>query len=965
MMAQSPLSTTTISKSVIPLKEDDDYYTSLNYSPNQTYYCYDWLSSYMEYYNSLTDTSTLDPAPSLLENILRTKAIEANKAMFVLDLYPVRIFEKQTPEEVIEQYYNSSSISKYDLSAYDKYLKTNVLTSLGIVLPNHIEDLTDVTIALPDSRLANIVDKISFFNYQDQLLGGIIPDVNDIMIQKKYLNLLKVKVDFKNGVVLNFNLKPLDCEHSVVNLSSGSSTSGAGGTNTVGTGVDGPIIVEGDNQNPTYQDENGDPSSHPPLGDPEPPTLDECDIQPSYFNNPANGQPYNAQFSFPQLNPDFTYTVQTPIYLPSNTYNIIIGYTTTVVSVMDPYESTLNPGVHGPIGQVKTAVYLNPKNSKVTKPIIITDGIDFDGTRTYDKLFKSFGGNSIITLLWDGGYDVIFADFKGGADFMQRNSYALVELIRSLRFDQDVEEIEALIGPSMGGQVARHALLFWEKSLIGQYGDHKVKRFITADSPWEGANIAPAIQTMGYIYENESDAAMKIKVKINSPASRQLLLNHVNNSNFNFIESACGSGNYNFGPHQYRTAWIDEIETLGDTPKKCDKLIAIADGSGSGGTQSAAASEILEFKFIDFGFFSTLGIYGYQHFYSIEDSGNEKLLKKSICKTGLYNIHNNAGSKEFDSANGSPYDLTKDIASIDGLKIKHGKIEIDIDRNKIKPFTFIPTFSALGLSQSSMTDNFFSLTTPNGAGFTMTSSRFDAVFFDNRNSAHTSMSLVESPGSVPFLLQELQWVKENDTKCDMMSNGAMNDFLAFEKIQLSAYAPSSFCIPFPELKITNISGNYCNFVFEQSGSQINISTQSPYDCHELVTFCFKLPNCPTEICKQIEINYNYSGNKIKNAEHPQGLEASESNSHILSNTLDKNSSHKINISPNPASSIIHIDCSLKDYKFTLSDVNGRVLINSQNEKSADVSHLATGLYFGSIISTDGAILSNQKIFIIR
>ncbi len=49
----------------------------------------------------------------------------------------------------------------------------------------------------------------------------------------------------------------------------------------------------------------------------------------------------------------------------------------------------------------------------------------------------------MISLLWDGGYDVIIADFAGGADFIQRNAFAFIELVRSLRQDQGVEAIEA------------------------------------------------------------------------------------------------------------------------------------------------------------------------------------------------------------------------------------------------------------------------------------------------------------------------------------------------------------------------------------------------------------------------------------------------------------------------------------------------------------------------------------------
>src|SRR5690606_2160692 len=88
------------------------------------------------------------------------------------------------------------------------------------------------------------------------------------------------------------------------------------------------------------------------------------------------------------------------------------------------------------------------------------------------------------------GYDVIYLDFHNGADFMEHNAMLLLELIKRVNFKKCGSEEIAIIGASMGGQVARFALSYMEQNHIS----HCVRTTILFDSPNEGANIPIGLQ---------------------------------------------------------------------------------------------------------------------------------------------------------------------------------------------------------------------------------------------------------------------------------------------------------------------------------------------------------------------------------------------------------------------------------------------------------------------------------------
>ncbi|WP_310555338.1 T9SS type A sorting domain-containing protein [Flavobacterium sp.] len=197
---------------------------------------------------------------------------------------------------------------------------------------------------------------------------------------------------------------------------------------------------------------------------------------------------------------------------------------------------------------------------KIRKTVIILDGFDpGDGRKIYpgsigyksDKssleelmLFKDETGvdRNLVTKLRNApyGFDVTLVNFPAGADYVERNAMALVALFQrenaKLASNGSTEQI-SIIGPSMGGLVARYALAYMEKNNI----PHNTKLFVSFDSPHLGANIPISTQENLYFfgyYGQKEKAKQKFDENFRSPAARQMLTEQLDGVQQNFPYTA-------------------------------------------------------------------------------------------------------------------------------------------------------------------------------------------------------------------------------------------------------------------------------------------------------------------------------------------------------------------------------------------------------------------------------------------
>jgi Secretion system C-terminal sorting domain len=272
-------------------------------------------------------------------------------------------------------------------------------------------------------------------------------------------------------------------------------------------------------------------------------------------------------------------------------------------------------------------------NNKLVRPFIFVDGIDFDPT-TYtdpnnnneivrhgntgwdvltmgadDGKLDILPGNQedydafkeypiafqklVISSQANGGdsYDIMFVDFSSGADYIQRNSLLLQEVLRQVN-QRKVANAQGrvnknvVLGASMGGLVVRHALTSMEKR--GE--NHCTHTYISFDAPQKGANIPLSIQAMGWFLNKSIDdpQAKGFWKNLSMPAPRQLLINHfgdvAKNNGGVTIEKINWSANFDTNiPEDYkclRTEFVKEMNDL-DYPKDA-RNIAVSCGSTLG-----------------------------------------------------------------------------------------------------------------------------------------------------------------------------------------------------------------------------------------------------------------------------------------------------------------------------------------------------------------------------------------------
>jgi hypothetical protein len=208
--------------------------------------------------------------------------------------------------------------------------------------------------------------------------------------------------------------------------------------------------------------------------------------------------------------------------------------------------------------------YAAGHNGKLLKPLIFVDGIDFDPTTyTYNgqvvrhgstgwdvfqlgnsasgaNAFDPDNGNSelrsypgVLKELGQTGndFDIVFVDFRRGADWIEKNGEVLINVIEFVNKAKIQNEAAGLctfdnvvLGASMGGQVAKWALSTMEKRGLA----HETHTYISFDSPQKGANIPVGIQAFAYFGSQAGNSyAAKAWYSLNTPAARQLLVRHL------------------------------------------------------------------------------------------------------------------------------------------------------------------------------------------------------------------------------------------------------------------------------------------------------------------------------------------------------------------------------------------------------------------------------------------------------
>lgn len=283
--------------------------------------------------------------------------------------------------------------------------------------------------------------------------------------------------------------------------------------------------------------------------------------------------------------------------------NVVNGQskTTNTSSVIYSKNITAGKDFSSGYGTVKLTID-DANNDGIKKPLIVAEGFDAgiilqpesaNGLNTYSTFRRSVQNSfssELQNLIWASNkqYDIIYVDWDNGVDYLQRNAFALEEVIKWVNEQKALAnstEKNVVLGQSMGGVIARYALADMEQNTL----IHDTRLFVSHDAPQQGANIPVSIQYMfrhlTNLYNQFSTPFGVIQVinvpflensLLDQPATKQMLMN-LSNSNY-IVDS-------NFSNTFYNELRNKGVANSGGYPVN-SRNIAISNGAECGTIQN-------------------------------------------------------------------------------------------------------------------------------------------------------------------------------------------------------------------------------------------------------------------------------------------------------------------------------------------------------------------------------------------
>ncbi|GAA2717344.1 MULTISPECIES: hypothetical protein [Streptomyces] len=215
-------------------------------------------------------------------------------------------------------------------------------------------------------------------------------------------------------------------------------------------------------------------------------------------------------------------------------------------------------------------VFYGKGHRGLKRPVILSDGFATGPSNlneSWDHLDRA--GFAFATTLRERGHDLIFLGYDERSASILSNAEVAEECIKRAVRERSGDVPLTVGGFSMGGLVTRYALAKMESR--GER--HETGLYVSFDSPHRGAWVPIALQGLAHLLH---PAFPGLSDQINSPASRQLLFQH--------IETV--DGEHRQDP--LRKQFLDALREVGWWPS-APRLIGVASGSGNGVGNGAKA----------------------------------------------------------------------------------------------------------------------------------------------------------------------------------------------------------------------------------------------------------------------------------------------------------------------------------------------------------------------------------------
>lgn len=383
-------------------------------------------------------------------------------------------------------------------------------------------------------------------------------------------------------------------------------------------------------------------------------------------------------------------------------------------------------------GEGEYEIFPDNGDGVLDRPIVVLDGFDPGDGRDITALYNSltFDGQNLADILRDQGFDIVILnapqystdgkDIDGGSDYIQRNAMVLAAMIDFLNAEKVGDEELVILGPSMGGLIARYALAYMEANSL----PHETRLYISFDSPHRGANIPISLQYLiNYLaadFDNAQAQAI-IDFVLNSPAAKEMLVDH--------LEAHLLPGSFEQDPTKllpegapdFRDAFQGELDALGFAQNV--RNIAVVNGSGNGTTTGTPGMQVINTN-LDLVPLTTADII--LHFTpEASATNNVTYVETFFIGLPLSLFEADAESTpQSDGVDASPGGTSTISSALDGDTTNQVIIDF-INALDQDEYSFIPTMSALAIDE----DDWYAIPDP-------TDSPFDNTFIPDTNESH-------------------------------------------------------------------------------------------------------------------------------------------------------------------------------------------------------------------------------------
>ena len=611
----------------------------------------------------------------------------------------------------------------------------------------------------------------------------------------------------------------------------------------------------------------------------------------------------------------------------------------------------------------------NKSSSYLENPVIIVDGFDPGNKRDLKRESKElkYGNKYLVDILNSNGYDVLICNFinykfngkniDGGAGYIERNAYALIDLIhavnRTLEKHNSQNQIK-ILGPSMGGLISRYALAYMEKNNL----EHNVDYWVSFDSPHHGAHIPLSVQSALYMISDESVIAKeKWNHLLKSTAAKQMLINQIDPkriqnqtllrsekytcdpSFFNGRTEEQGfntNGGSTFFQKFYKNLYSNGIEGSKGFPTKTVNLNIVngsIDGLKTGNNSENVINVAVRGKWSN-KTYATLNCwsqpyngqnYNFSHFYR-------------VLNNDYFILKNESDRSNLDIVSGGVFNAYNEIVTGFVKEESNRFRKVDVTKNK-KTHTFIPTFSSLALKDPKRNWSkslSFDILSDTDKELTY----FDAYFAPSRNEYHTQLTEQNVNWVLNIVNKQLD---KDEVRSNLLnevtyldSNSINESKVVSSKIvstkDLTIFKDQNLDLLANEIKIKP------NFI-ARHGSKISIKTvNQEYVSKDLLTYNNEKVFLESGLNRKTRKNKNEYVNLDDNV-----FEIKEGYTFY----------------PNPAIERIYLNKEVEEV--SIFDLNGSLLIKKQNSLNIDVTSLINGVYIIQTKNKENELKINKLI----